>query len=278
MRDLLSAGCARLWRCKTFWLCCAVMSASGALPVLALWRENVELGYSNTVDSGFFRAFPVVAGFLLAVVCAFLIGPEYSDGTIRNKIAVGRGRRDVYLANLAVCSLASILMCAFAAVPALALGLPLLGGFHMGAVRAGVMAAGVFCLSLSWTAIFTLVMMLVDRRPVATALVLTLPIVLLLLGAYVYNRLDAEPTVTGYVVSVNGELGQYKPEPNPSFIPDGPKRKAFELLNDILPGGQTIQYADMSAKRPELLIAWDAAVVLVCAAVGTALFKRKDIK
>ena len=55
--------------------------------------------------------FVLMSGVVLSAFCSLFVGAEYSDGTIRNKIAVGHSRAAVYLANLVTCSAAGVLIC-----------------------------------------------------------------------------------------------------------------------------------------------------------------------
>lgn len=277
MRRLLSAGLVRLLRCKVLWFSCGLMAVLEAVFMLTRWREGLELGYFSSIDGGFFL-FCVPAGLLAALVCAFFIGPEHGDGTVRNKLVTGCARRDVYLAELLLASLAALVMCLAAILPALALGLPLLGGFHMGAARAVVATMGVCAMAVAYAAIFTLLMMLVDRRAAATAAALVLAVALLGAGGYLNGRLSAPPTVQGYQLAINGELAETDPMPNPDYLPDGPSRNAFQFLCDFIPGGQTIQYASLSARRPAVLMAYDGVIVLLSTAAGLTLFQRRDLQ
>lgn len=279
MRNLLSAGLKRLRRSRALWLSCAVMAGMEIFTVLGAVQDMQKTGRYSSIDDAYF-VFPALVGFLSALVCVFLIGPEYSDGAIRNKLVTGHRRRDVYLSNLLLSCLAALVMCFAAVVPALALGLSLLGPFQMGAVRAAACTVGIVALSLAFASVFTLLAMLVDNRTVSSVLALILTLVLLMIGSYLYNRLDAPATIRGYELSVDGELVDTGVLPNPDYIPEGPVRELCEFLDIFLPGGQTAHYCDMdmSADRVGAMIASDAAILLITTALGLVLFRRKDLK
>ena len=277
MGNLLSAGLARLGRCKALWLSCAVMAGMETAVLLSRWREGAAYCLVHSMDSGFFL-FAAPAGLLSALVCAFFVGPEHGDGTMRNKLVTGHRRRDVYLSALLLSCLASLLLCAAAVLPGLALGLPLLGGFKMGAARAALTLLGVCALAVAYAALFTLLTMLISGRAAALTASILLALVLLAVGAYLQERLDAQPTIQGYELSVNGKLAEADPLPNPAYLPDGPARDAVQLLCNLLPGGQSVQYASLSAARLAALILWDGAITLAATAVGLTLFRRRDLK
>lgn len=278
MRNLLSAGFVRLWRSKVFWLSCAVAAGISAISMLTRYLDGLELGDFESIDSGFFN-FVVAVGVLSALVCTLLLGTEYGEGTLRNKLVSGHRRRDVYLASLAVCSAGSLLICAAATGAGLAVGLPLLGGFKMGTVQATVTIAGTFALSLAFAALFTGLAMLVSSRTASAVAGLLLALLLLLAGSYLNSRLEEPPTEADFVI-VNGQMMLTNERDNPRYLPEGPVRQTCQFLFDFLPGGQTVQYAnpDTANRQPFLLMTYDAVLFVLTTGAGLLLFKRKDLK
>ena len=277
MRNLLSAGFARLWRCKTLWLSCLFLAGGTLMAIWTRYSERVEYGYSSNLDTAF-TYYVLFIAILIPIVCTMFIGTDFADGTIRNKMVCGHNRSSLYLSNLILCSVASLIMCTVAVVPGLCVGLPLLGGFNMGPVRAVLFFIGVYTLSLVWAALFSLLAMLVRSRTVSVVAAMLLSLALLAAGAYLEGRLEAEPTITGFTVIVEGEVFEGEEYPNPAYLPEGPVRTAFQFFSDFTPGGQTLQHIEQRAKRPEVLIAYDAALFVLITGAGLALFRRKDIK
>lgn len=284
MRNLLSAGFARLWRCKAMWLSCVFLAGQTITALTTRYNDRITLGVVNYIDGGFF-SYVAFIGVLIAVVCTLCLGTEYSDGAIRNKVVTGCRRRDIYLANLVVCSTAALIMCAASILPGLCVGLPLLGGFHMGAARAVMFIAGTLMLALAFAAIFTLLAMLVTNRSVSAVVAILTALALLALGLYVDSRMQAQPTIDGLVIHTTDETGAIdwdntftEKQPNPLYLPEGPLRMCFDFLHDFTPGGQVMQYASVSPKRPEVMMAYNAVIIIVTTALGLFLFRRKDLK
>ena len=276
MRNLLSAGFARLWRNKVFWLSCLFLAGGTVTAIWTRYSDKVQYGYHTNLDHAFVN-YVLFLSILIPIVCALFIGTEYADGTIRNKMVCGHGRGAVYLSNLILCSAASLLMCTAAVVPGLALGLPLLGGFAMGTTRAILFFAGAYTLSLAWTALFTLLAMLISNRTISVVAAILLSLALLMAGSYLEGRLEAAPTLQEYAITVNGEFiaEEY---PNPAYLPEGPTRNVFQFLIDFTPGGQTLQHVVRRVERCEVMIAYDALLFGLCTGAGLLLFKRKDLK
>lgn len=284
MRNLLSAGFTRLWRSKALWFSCVFLAGQTITALRTRHNDRITLGITNYIDGCFF-SYVAFIGILVAVVCTLLLGTEYSDGTLRNKVAVGCKRRDIYLANLVVCSVAALIMCVASIIPGLCIGLPLLGGFHMGIPRAVLFVLGTLALALAFTSIFTLLAMLVTNRAVSSVAAILTALALMAAGVYIDSRMQAAPTVDGLVIHTTDELGNIDWEnsmtektPNPLYLPEGPLRDAFDFLHDFTPGGQMMQYASVSPKRPEVMIFYNVAIIALTTAFGLYFFKRKDLR
>lgn len=104
----------------------ALMFLAGAAIPIIHYLDNKNNGIGWTPDSSFF-SYGLLTPVLLAVLTAFFVGTEYSDGTMRNKLIAGHGRRDIYLANLVVCIAAGMLLSLAYLTPHTCLGIPLLG-------------------------------------------------------------------------------------------------------------------------------------------------------
>lgn len=270
MRNLLAAGFVRLWKCKMFWISCIFMAVVTSGIVLNWHHENVTYNLNKSLDGCIF--FLMFVGILTAVVCAMLIGTEYKDGGIRNRLIAGHTRAKIYLSNLIICSAAALMMCTAAIVPGLCLGLPLLGGLKMGMTKAAFYIMGVYIMSVAYSALFTLLAMFVTGRAVSAVSSILLSLLLLSSGVYLSDRLDARPTVEGYTLSIEGVETKVEPQPNPAYISDSSKRQVFQLLYDFFPGGQSLQYASLKVERPELLMVYDVAVFVLAAGTGLVLF------
>lgn len=277
MRNLLAAGFVRLWKCQVFWLSCAFVAAATLRSIWTRYYEGLQLGYHSSLDTAFLY-YVLFISVLIPVVCTLFIGVEYADGTMRNKLICGHSKSRVYLSNLIVCSVASLIMCTSAVAPGLCMGIPLLGGFEMGWNRAILFFVSVYALSLAWTALFTLVAMLVSSRTISAVEAIILALTLLMAGTYIEGRLEAQPTIQGYALTVGGEVVEAEESPNPAYLPEGPVRNTFQFLNDFSPGGQTLKHINRTAGNQEMMIVYDAVFFLTATAAGLLLFKRKDLK
>ena len=104
MAKLLRANLSRLWKSRIFYVGLIFMLLLNVFLVLDGWNSGRQ-GYPEPLEDMLFQNC-IIIGFVCAVVVGMFLGTEYSDGTIRNKIAVGHTRASIYLANLIVCAAA----------------------------------------------------------------------------------------------------------------------------------------------------------------------------
>lgn len=286
MTKLLSANFLRLWRNKAFWASLAVCVVLGAGAALGEFLFQASTGadlsvpevsqYKALLEEQFFE-YTAFIGILAAALISLFLGTEYSDGAIRNKIATGQSRGAVYFANLITGFAASLVCMAGYMLSCLAVGTPLLGWFVKPApLLLAAIAGSVFMLA-AFCAVFTLVTMNCSKKSTSVVICLLGVFAALIAAVVIYSMLDAPEFITGYEMSVNGQVVQAVPEPNPRYL-TGAKRAVYQFLFDLLPTGQSLQYTMLSFTDPARLMGLSAAVTAVFSAAGATLFGKKDLK
>ena len=286
MTKLLSANFLRLWKSTAFRVCMIVCAALGVLTILGEFQFQVSTGadlsvpevaqYKALLEKEFFQ-YVGIAGILAASFISVFFGTEYSDGTIRNKIAVGHSRLSIYFANLITGFAASLLCIAGYMLSCLAVGVPLLGWFTkpasllLWAIFGSVVMLATFC------AIFTFVAMNCSRKATSVVICLLGVFVLLIVTVVIDGRLNAPEFIQGYEMSFNGQVVNTVPEPNPRYL-RGTERAVYQFLYDLLPTGQSLQYTMLNFTEPGKLIGLSGLVCAVFTGAGAALFRRKDLK
>lgn len=271
---LLKAGFSRLWRSASFWTAAAVMFAVGVFE-LAVGGQAAGFGVEGVLDNRYV-IFVLVSGVVLSAFCALFVGAEYSDGAIRNKLAVGHSRSAVYLSNLAVCSAAGVLACLSYILPITAAGIPLLGPFTMSAASLLWFTLCAFLMTAALCAVFTMIAMLNQNKAMVAVVCISLAYFLLFLGIYLNSRLGEQAVIPAREYIENGQILVQEAMPNPTYV-RGVKRTIFQILYD-LPGCQAVQLLAAAEERPWRLPAVSLGAILASSAAGLALFRRKDLK
>lgn len=286
MIKLLSANFLRLRKTNLIWGSLGICVGLGALAALGEFRFQVSVGadlsvpevaqYKALLEKQFFK-YAAFIGILAAEFISLFLGTEYSDGAIRNKIAVGHSRVSIYLANLITGFAASLMCMAGYMLSCLAVGAPLLGWFTKPAPLLLCAIAGSVLMLAAFCAVFSFVAMNCSKKSTSVVICLLGVFALLIAAVYLNGRLDAPEFITGYELSVNGEIVDAVPEPNPNYL-TGAKREAYQFLYDLLPTGQSLQYTMLNFTDPARLMGLAAAVCAVFTVAGAALFRRKDLK
>ena len=276
MRKLLRADFMRLFHDKIFIFSCVAMFISGAALPMIHYFDKVNSGESWKPDATCF-VFAFLVPIVFSLFTALFVGSEYSDGTIRNKITVGHMRHNIYLSKLTVCVTAGISLCIAYLVPHTVLSLALLGSFEA-APKVIFMYLGLnFALILAFAALFTLISMLCANKAYSAAACILLVFAMLFAGIRITSALNEPEYYSGYSYTENGVTTTEEAEKNPHYL-DGAKRRIYELLQDLIPGGQAIQNANMNAKNPAMLAVYDASIVIFATVCGLIFFRRKNLK
>lgn len=274
MSKLLSAGFIRLRKDKIFWIALIFMFGAGVFFHVMRYMDMQQSGYINNIDNGFF-ACALFIGIVMAVFCSLFIGTEYSDGTIRNKVVIGQKRTSIYLSNLIICAIVSIVMCAAFLIAYLCVGIPLLGFFEMGIKLVLLFTLAVFVLSIAFASIFTLISMLNHNKAITAVVCILLAFLLLFAGAQLYKMLNEPETNMGLITTENGQ--EYQEIPNPNYLEDG-KREVVQFLYDFVPGGQALQCVSLEANNIVVLPVYSLIIIILTTGIGMFFFRKKELK
>lgn len=272
MSRLLRANFARLWKNRLFWISVMTVLALAAVAVFD------QAQYTDVPDGLLFSGTNVIS-VIAAVFISIFIGMEYSDGTMRNKLAVGHSRAAVYVANLIVCVAAALIMHIALIAVVVCLGIPVIGTFTL---EAGL-AAELFIYSILvvtvYAAVFVLCSMLITGKAAGAITAILLTFVMIGTAITLFRVLDASEYSQDYVLDEESETG-YSAEsrPNPRYL-TGAKRRAAELILNLLPAGEAmkIQMSDPS-EIPDQIPFWAVSVTAVSVTAGVTVFRKRDLK
>jgi hypothetical protein len=100
--------------------------------------------------------------------------------------------------------------------------------------------------------------------------------VLIGIAAMLNSALQEPEYIDSYVTSING-VGDMQREPNPNYL-TGVKRDVYQFFFDLVPTGQAFQFVEMSLVNPGLLPVYSMLIFLISTMIGTAVFRRKDVR
>ena len=287
MRKLISANMARLVRSKLFWLCLLICFGVGwycadqFCMYQPLCREYIVAGASEV-----YREFGMYLPFIIAAFISFWLGTEYSGGAIRNKLAVGHTKEQIYVANWLVCTLAGVVMNLVVILTTTILTLPwgiILKEYYQckPVVKrlVGYMAVSTLAI-VAVSSLLVLLAMLLQNRTAGVLVALAVIVVLVVAAEYMNTSVNAPQFVFGTTDIVDGEVvNKLTQQYNPMYT-WGTKKTIFDCLTDIQPLGQLVR-AESSVVVEEkgvLYAVYSGIIALVMFCGGLLWFRKRDIK
>lgn len=312
MNRLLSANFTRLKKSKIFWLGVIAMIGFGAfLPISNYmdeirFREFTDYEYTNPFDNVLF-GYSLAIGVLCAIFISLFLGTEYSDGTIRNKLIVGKTRASIYFSNLITNIAAALFMCLCYLGSVCAVGIPLCDKIDMEISLVLKIIAASLVMVIAFCSVCTMLSMIIQSKAIMAIISITSIFVLMFGSAIISNRLN-QPKNFVYSEITDG-VEKVISEPN-SYYVGGTKRKVYIFLNDFLPTSQSIKFYQNSALNVEeddksenqtlntdisadedilnmieekeshlwTLVLYSSINIVITTAIGLFVFQKKNIK
>lgn len=283
MTKLLSANFRRLWQSKTFWIGLAVACAHTLLGVLNnLYYKQAWVDQASVITADH-TVFPdtLITVIIMAVLVTMLVGREYADKTIRNKIVTGHSRLNIYLANLIVClTAATILFVVPMLIIGVGIGSLLLGGFTL-SFKAFILPFFAYLLGVfGFTSLFILIIMSVQNRTVAAIAILLLAAIVLGIASPMREMLEAPETVKEMVWNETAQdfVSTGKMMENQAYI-GGPARVVMEFFYNLLPSAQIEQTSPFNETGAMAHIpVYAVAFILITTFGGAWVFSKKELK
>ena len=234
------------------------------------------------IDSFLFIIMLVIGAFSAICVSQF-IGMEYSCGTIRNKLATGHARTEIYLAQLVLHVLAAVIWFHISILTIVIAGAIFDWTYYFPVQILFVYYLACICTIICITAISVFVSMQSSSNLASLVILLVLYFGLSMLGSNFYSALrEQEMRVT--------EASQTRNYPDENYT-DAGTRRGFEYMVLINPYGQTVyesmpvfesygEYIPMQILEnpfPKIFL-FSAVESLGITAVGIYVFKKKEIK
>lgn len=275
MIKLLNAGFTRLRKNRTF-KGLIVFTIILALYMILMSYSSVK-NYGDTIEvEQLMLNYATIVGIVIAIFTSLFLGVEYSDGAIRNKISIGHKRVNIYLSNLIITTITSLLSYILYLILIALMGIPLFGGIIISFSTLLIMLGCIFVTVIAYASIFTFIAMMISNKTITAIVSIMISFGLMMIALTCLNILQA-PEFNDYATIE--ETGEYKIEqvPNPKY-PSEAKRKVYQALLDINPAGQMFQIAGRTAPNLKVLPIYSLGILVVYTSLGLVLFKKKELK
>lgn len=279
MNQLLHAGLSRSFKSTLVRACFGVMlvTALFAGGIVANTAQKTYVEVPAFVEDCMVAALPMLP-FVCAVLVALLLGSEYEQGTIRNKLAAGHTRAAIYASSLAVCLVTTLALLVVLLLVGVALGWAVLGDWLLPPAQLALVVAACCLASAALSTICVALTMNLSNRAVAVTVLLVLLYGMFIASGFFESALHAAEFSYEYVVMTTEGI-QYGPlAPNPEYA-SGTKRAVYEFLYSLLPTSQIakISNSEFESCSP-LWLVLSLGVAVVTGTLGYLGFRSKDIK
>ncbi len=282
MSRLIHADLRRMRKNATFLLCALFMCGLGIVAVVMRYLDLREDPNAYATADGFWFLGGMSMSIVLSVLVSLYLGTEYNDGTLRNKLIVGHTRGAIYAAAQLTCTVSAIFLHLLYILSVVLTSTLLLEPFKT-PMSVLVQLTAVSLLTVAaMTSIFVAVAMCVSSRSSGAVVAILIALAMLMLAYTVESRLcEPEYIETSFQMSLDGEIVQGDPIPNPKYLRDT-ERDIYQLIHDIHPLGQMMQLVQLKINGSYvthicIFIVCSILVNALATAVGYTLFRRKDI-
>lgn len=279
MSKLVSANFSRLIRNKFFWIGLALVAGIAAFIAIDYVQAHpmCKEGITHEVKEVCFKYTPIIAG-IVALFAGLFVGEEYSNKTIRNKIASGYSKSEIYRANWLVCTAVG---CLFYLAFFLIIALPIapwkeLAKYH-GNVVAEFMRSAIVNLFaiLALVSVVVFIAMLVKNRIIGVVATLGCVLLLFLASELMFEGIRVQPFKT----VLNEETGMAMEMANPEYK-GGLMRGVIQTVMDVQPFGQMLQVEMGRATdiKGIVLPIYSCLMMVLFGLGGAYLFGKRDLE
>lgn len=279
MSKLVSANFSRLFRNKFFWIGLALVIGIATFITVNFVQAHPWAGEKISFETKevCVKYTPIIAA-IIALFAGLFVGEEYSNKTIRNKIASGYSKSEIYRANWFVCTAVGSL---FYLVFFLIIALPIAPWKELAKYNANVVAdfmrialINMFAI-LSLVSIVVFVAMLVKNRIIGVVATLGCVLLLFLASELMFEGIRVKPFTT----VLNEENGMAMEMANPEYK-GGIVRGLIQTVMDVQPFGQILQVQMGRAKdiKGIVLPIYSCLVMAVFSLGGAYVFGKRDLE
>ena len=168
MIKLLKAGFFRLKKDVIFWL--FIFLTIGMAGFTLFRYLSVEGAYLDKI----LNEFIMYIGLFIAIFVSIFVGKEYGQGIIRNKIIVGHSRISIFLSNLIISIVVSLLCELIYLIIVFLIGIPLFGQMQMSFSQFAIVLLNTALVIISFCSIYNFITMICSEITISISICIIL--------------------------------------------------------------------------------------------------------
>ena len=276
MFKLLDAGFSRMKKSKVSILLLIYTIGIALFMLYTQYSDMKEYGETIIIHQLFVNSITIIGAVIAVFICLF-IGTEYSDGTLRNKIIVGASRIKIYLSNLIIVSITTLLSEILYLIIIAIIGIPIFGGLNMSLGNFALIFVDIIGIIFVFSAIFTFISMLVSNKTISVIVSIALFFAFMIISVTLFSRIEApEYREVAKIVDAETQEIEVVTEKNPRYLTEE-KRNLYETILNFIPQGQAFLVAGRADTDFEKLPLYALSAIIIITVIGMYLFNKKEL-
>lgn len=276
MFKLLDAGFTRIKKSKVSIVLLAYTIGIALFMIYTQYSDMKEYGETIIIDQLFVNSITIIGAVIAIFTCLF-IGTEYSDGTLRNKIIVGASRIKIYLSNLIIVSITTLLSEILYLIIIAIIGIPLFGGLHMTLGNFALIFIDIIGIVFAYSAVFTFISMLLSNKTISVIISIALFFAFMIISITLFSLIEApEYRKVSKIVNAETQEIELVTEKNPRYLTEE-KRNLYENILNFIPQGQAILVAGRADTDFVKLPLYALSEMIIITGIGMYLVNKKEL-
>ena len=270
MIKLLKAGFFRLKKDVIFWL--FIFLTIGMAGFTLFRYLSVEGTYLDKI----LNEFIMYIGLFISIFVSIFVGKEYGQGIIRNKIIVGHSRISIFLSNLIISIVVSLLCELIYLIIVFLIGIPLFGQMQMSFSQFAIVLLNTALVIISFCSIYNFITMICSEITISISICIILFVAMFVAQAALGFTANSRKYIE-HAFWDNGNKYIISQEPNPNY-PGDEKVKQARMLYLFIPQGQAME---IESGNLEYWVQMSiSSIILICVVniAGVCIFSKKELK
>ena len=270
MIKLLKAGFFRLKKDVIFWLFIFLtIGMAGFTLFRYLYNEGVYL-------DKILNEFIMYIGLFIAIFVSIFVGKEYGQGIIRNKIIVGHSRISIFLSNLIISIVVSLLCELIYLIIVFLIGIPLFGQMQMSFSQFAIVLLNTALVIISFCSIYNFITMICSEITISISICIILFVAMFVAQAALGFTANSRKYIE-HAFWDNGNKYIISQEPDPNY-PGDEKVKQARTLYLSIPQGQAMKIGGNDLTYSAQMAISSIILIGVVNIVGVCIFSKKELK
>ena len=270
MIKLLKAGFFRLKKDVIFWLFIFLtIGMAGFTLFRYLSNEGVYL-------DKILNEFIMYIGLFIAIFVSIFVGKEYGQGIIRNKIIVGHSRISIFLSNLIISIVVSLLCELIYLIIVFLIGIPLFGQMQMSFSQFAIVLLNTALVIISFCSIYNFITMICSEITISISICIIIFVAMFVAQAALGFTANSRKYIE-HAFWDNGNKYIISQEPDPNY-PGDEKVKQARTLYLSIPQGQAMKIGGNDLTYSAQMAISSIILIGVVNIVGVCIFSKKELK